>query len=134
MKVNKKSRSYNFLIEMLINAVFFAIAAIVCVTLFFEGNKLNNNAIEVSNGTVITRNIVEQLKFGEIDVNDSLTIYYDESWQRSDKGIYELTIKVNEEEHTNAYDVIEYNVELIRSSDKQVLVSMDTVMLEEVVR
>ncbi len=128
MKVQKKSRSYNFLIEMLISSVFFAFAAIICVSLFFEGEKINRDAVDVSNGTIVARNVAEQLKSGSFELNEETTLYYDEAWNEGIEQVYALHLTIEQD----TTKMIEYHIELIRVQDNLQLISFNTIMLKGV--
>ncbi|MCF0108833.1 MAG: hypothetical protein HUJ57_01855 [Erysipelotrichaceae bacterium] len=90
----KKSRSFNFLVEMVISIFFFSIASIVCVQLFAQGVMRNNKAIRVTEATFIAQNAAEAIKGGyELDV-------VEEGYIRTvtnEGNIYTITVSDGEE-------------------------------------
>lgn len=60
--MGKKSRSFNFLIELLIVIVFFTISAIVCVNIFYQADRKSTLAANMTDATLNVENIVESLK------------------------------------------------------------------------
>ena len=64
MKTTKKSRSFLFLIEMLIVTVFFSLSSIVCVQLFVKAKSYNQQAIDLNNATMMMQSTVESLRSG----------------------------------------------------------------------
>ncbi len=60
--MGKKSRSFNFLIELLIVIVFFTISAIVCVNIFYQADQKSTLAANMTDATLNVENIVESLK------------------------------------------------------------------------
>ena len=60
--MGKKSRSFNFLIELLIVIVFFTISAIVCVNIFYQADRKSALATNITDATLNVENIIESLK------------------------------------------------------------------------
>lgn len=62
MKINKKTRFYNFTIELLIMIVFFIMASIVCVMLFVSGVGLKDKAIKKNEALLKAQSLVEEYR------------------------------------------------------------------------
>lgn len=94
--MEKKSRSFNFLIELLIVIVFFTISVIVCVNVFYQAKGKSALATNISEASLGVLNVVEGLK-----VDDSIL----------DSARYENGLYVLECDDYNVY------IELISSID-----------------
>ena len=60
--MQKKSRSFNFLIELLIVIVFFTISSIVCVNIFYQADLRSKKANNITDASLEMENIIESLK------------------------------------------------------------------------
>lgn len=127
MRVQKKARMFNFLIELLISIVFFAFASIVCVQLFASGNRKNVEALELSNAMILSENVAEKMRvYNGEKLADYLgfddVIYFDENYNISEiKSNRYLQLKVDYDINKTKYSsnisyyfndkvLLEYNV------------------------
>ncbi len=112
MQQQASKKTAYFLIELIINCLFFVIAAAVCINLFVTGyidskksGELSVAMTEASNTAEVLKatdgdlsSTIEILGFGEVQ-NGMLYVYYDENWQVvTDESLYEyiLSVKLNE--------------------------------------
>lgn len=59
--MEKKTRSFNFLLELLICLVFFSVTSLIVVGLFVRAKTLEDDALNQSNATMLYVDTVEQL-------------------------------------------------------------------------
>lgn len=102
----KKSRSFNFLIELLIVIVFFTISVIICVNIFYQAKIKSELAKNISDATLSVQNLVEYLKVNNLDNNN---YKYDE---------YEINI-IKKEELFNKYIV--YEIKAVDNNGRELL-------------
>jgi len=136
---DKKSRSFNFLIELLIAVLFFALASTICVELFVKAKDNNDLSNDVDNATIIAQGTIEKLKNykGEsLDEllnctlkDDACTINYDENWKIGGSS-YVMVIK-----EENAITVIDnykkkyFVVSIIKENTQESLIELNTVTI-----
>ncbi len=95
----ENNRSKYFLIELTVNCLFFTIAAAVCIGLFIYGTVLSKQSTDLSHSALISQTIAETFKASDGDIekfktltnselsNDTLYLYYDISWQRTETAV-----------------------------------------------
>ncbi len=138
MEIEKKSRSMNFLVEMLIVLLFFSLSMIVCVQLFLGASQRSELASDLSVSTLIGESVAEQLKLTPYDElsesfdgvwsNEVLTLYFDEMGNAVDAPAYfQLQISGNEESQR----LTVYTVTVLRESDSKQLNQFEVGSLEE---
>lgn len=88
----KKTRSFNFLIELLINVFFFMLASIVVVQMFVISDSKSKRAIILDKGTLLAQNIAEKYQF--------------ESIKNFDYEIDEYEVHISIVEQTDYYETI----------------------------
>ncbi len=103
------SKTRYFLFELIINCLFFAISAAICLNLFTYGFIQNQESRELSMATLEAQSVVETVKAGAGDiytiaeflqseaVEDEFHLYYDRDWQRvaaPNEALYTLTVKL----------------------------------------
>ncbi len=131
----KKTRSFNFLIELLISSLFFAFSSIICVQLFVYAHQKNELALDITKATVVAENYCEQLKIideEEINKYNEVSYYFDENWNISTNKEYVVNISKYDESTSNTHRLMKFNVEVIRIDDQQLLTSMKASNLLEV--
>lgn len=116
--MEKKSRSFNFLIELLIVIVFFTISAIVCVNVFYQAKSKSVLASNISKATLEVQNIAEGLK-----VDDKILNNFE-----YESGVY--TLKYDEYSvyisKVDSEDLPYVTYEIWASDDNQELIRLET--------
>ncbi len=119
MQVQKKSRSFNFLLEILISSLFFAFCSIMCVELFIFAKNNNEYAQDLTMATMIMQSYVEEIRAdNQIMIDDAIgqkeVIAYDDR--------YNVVIDV-----VNIIDnEVTYKIEVVNSIDKSIITSIET--------
>lgn len=62
MKKSKKTRMFNFLVELLLVIVIFAISSLVVVKMFYHGQKINTKNQMLNEAMFIASDIAEQMR------------------------------------------------------------------------
>ncbi|SJZ35272.1 hypothetical protein [Anaerorhabdus furcosa] len=62
MKVERKSKFYIFLIEILWGILFFALSSIVCVNFFVKSNQYSQETIQKNKAMLIGESVAESMK------------------------------------------------------------------------
>ncbi len=124
MEIQSNKKTAYFLIELIINCLFFVIAAAICVNLFVSGHLDSTRSNELSVAMTEASNAAEVVKafdgdsekiaecLGGASIQDDLVeIYYDEFWQVvEDESLqkYILSISMdNSEEMVNATIIVQ---------------------------
>lgn len=102
MKIQKKTRSFNFLVEILVSAVFFSFCSIVCVNLFVYAKDVDRKAKEMTYATMAVQNYIETLDSGVdlLDGKDNITILYNDY----------IDVIVERKQSVSSYDLYEVKV------------------------
>lgn len=107
----KKNRIYNFLMEMLIVIVFFALSMIIVVNMFAKGNILSEKTDILNKGHSTYVTVLERMKVYD---GEDIDIYLD------DLDIDTYGIDVSIDEYDDHYDInvsISYEDQLLNSTD-----------------
>ena len=97
MKKNKKTRMFNFLIELLLVIVIFAISSIVVVKMFYNGYALNKENKELNDAMFVASDIAEQMRLYNGESLDEYLVY-------QAKPEYDVTVEIAKEcEHYCLY-------------------------------
>ena len=114
--MEKKTRSFNFLLEMVVCLFFFTICALGSVFIFYQANALSKQAQNKTAANLLLVDTIEKLRVGK-DVNDD----------QNDALILTVT---KEQSITTAYNrYATYNI-VISDSDNHVLVAQSTLIEE----
>ncbi len=98
------SKTRYFLIELIVNCLFFALAAAICAGLFAKGFADSKYSEDLAMATLKAQNYAEIFKaakgseemFSEIaTANDYFEFYYDENWQECDAVDLRYLLKVD---------------------------------------
>ncbi len=91
MKQKNKMTRY-FLIELLVNCFFFAVAAAICLNFFIIGHLDSKKSHDLSNATIKVQQVAEYVKAyptdsdsfitktGALKTDDGYMLYFDENW------------------------------------------------------
>ncbi len=103
----KNNKTRYFLIELIANCFFFALAAIICVNFFAIGFTDNKNSKELSQATLKATEMAEVFKAYANDVqmvldytgatktDDGYEVYYDKDWKQVESsGEYSFVMDV----------------------------------------
>ncbi len=142
MKTEKKSRSFNFLIELLISCLFFALASILCVQLFVKGKERGELAQAISTAALEAQSVAEQLRSyqGEELANwlgcswqqEKCVLSFDAAWQLNEDEAYRLEIEPGLLENVvSDWQQRSFTVTVTRIRDQRILVSLKTTSLWE---
>ncbi len=92
---NKQSKSHFFLTELIVNTLFFAISAAICLSLFADGFTQSQKSRDLSEGIIYAQNAAEVVKFsngdfkvieeklGAFEENGSYLLLFDENWNET---------------------------------------------------
>ncbi|MCI5773389.1 MAG: hypothetical protein MR210_02400 [Erysipelotrichaceae bacterium] len=119
--MGKKSRSFNFLIELLIVIVFFTITAIVCVNIFYHANHKSKMAMLITDASLTVENIVESLKLDDEILNqaDNKENVYTLSYEGYEVRVEQIDEIASFKGRYIVYEVTAY-------ADDQELISLET--------
>lgn len=132
MRTEKKSRSFNFLIEMLITVVFFTFASIICVQLFVSGQKRSQLSREITQAVLKTESMAEKLRNDDSMQETQIIYQYDKNWQLSETPYFTLTVTIVDQQVSEFMVRTEYLIEAHRVADQQLLSSIQSSSLMEV--
>lgn len=120
--MGKKSRSFNFLIELLIVIVFFTISAIVCVNIFYQADRKSSLAANTTDAALSVENIVESLKIDDKVLADAKATAqgYEFIYER-----YKIVIIKNDEIDSPKGKYLIYEISAY-DNDEQQLLSIET--------
>ena len=107
MQKNKKTRMFNFLIELLLVIVIFAISSIVVVKMFYSGYAINKENEELNDAMFIASDIAEQMR---IYNGENLTDYLD--YQKNAK--YEVDVEVERNAMHIVYTVQKSQLKILK--------------------
>ncbi len=122
----------HFLLELIINCLFFSVCVSICVSIFVSGHLESGRSNDLSTAALEAQNIAETVKavgadtevlasLLEAESNEGVYfIGYDEDWQRSaDEVVYSATVdtSLTEDMMLNARIVIKKGDELIYELD-----------------
>ena len=116
--MGKKSRSFNFLIELLIVIVFFTISAIVCVNIFYQSDCKSSLAANTTDAALNVENIVESLKMDDKVLKEA------EATAQGYEFIYEqyrIVIVKNDEIDSPKGKYLIYEISAYDNDDQQLL-------------
>ncbi len=95
------SQSRHFLVELVINCLFFFIMAAVCLSVFARGHIIQESSHKLSMAILQAQSTAESFKAANGDIElfakligaqseENLTVYYDENWApiSEDKAVY----------------------------------------------
>lgn len=131
MKIEKKSRSMNFLVEMLIVLLFFSLSMLICVQLFVGASQRSELASDYSSSMLIAESVAEKLKVeglagvekelgGDWEENRVLVLNMNEAGCVDDEaGVYRLSISETDQQFSER--MVVYNVKVIRNYDEELL-------------
>ena len=131
MKIEKKSRSMNFLVEMLIVLLFFSLSMLICVQLFVGASRRSELASDYSSSMLIVESVVEKLKVegldgvqkelgGNWEENRVLVLNMNETGCVDDEeGAYRLSISEIDQQISER--MVVYDVKVIRNYDEELL-------------
>ncbi len=109
-----QSKSRYFLLELIINCLFFAIAAAICLNLFTYGFIQSRESRELSMASLEAQSVSEAFKAGGGDIQlletllesdsnaDSFVLHYNQDWHRvspDEEAPYSLTMHIDYEEN-----------------------------------
>ncbi len=123
-----KSKTKYFLIELIVNCMFFAISAAICANVFAIGHVESEASRDLSIATVETQNIAEIVKYSggditkisdllsaTVDSESNLNIYYDDNFVRTDSkqnAVYTISLTF-----TNVDNILYSHIETIKESE-----------------
>lgn len=134
MKTEKKSRSFNFLIEMLITVIFFTLSSIICVQLFVSGQKRSQLSSDMTQAVIETESMAEKLRSDTLlkEAQNQEVIQYDKHWQLSEVPYFTITITVVDQQVSESMIRTQFLIEAHRVADQQLLSSIHSSSLVEV--
>ncbi len=104
----QSSQSRHFLVELIVNCLFFFIMAAVCISIFANGHIISNESNMLSMAVLSAQNAAESFKASEgnaedlaqmleINSSENLTVHYDENWLETDiqNAVYSTVIVIN---------------------------------------
>ncbi len=102
----QSSQSRHFLVELIINCLFFFIMAAVCLSVFARGHIIQESSHKLSMAVLQAQSTAESFKAAKGDIelfaklisaqsDENLTVYYDENWALTseDKAVYSLFVQ-----------------------------------------
>lgn len=116
MKINKRSKSSLFLMELIIVLMFFALSAAICMKVFSSAKVKTDMSRNMTNASFAAESLAETWKASKLDGTEFtsiypnvtehdgvITVFYDKDWTLEEKyqGAYHATI----EEHADEYYV-----------------------------
>ncbi len=117
----QSSQSRHFLVELIINCLFFFIMAAVCLSVFARGHIISSESHRLSMAVLQAQSAAESFKAAKGDVElfaslinaqskEELVVYYDENWAVTNKqqAIYTLLVQVqpqNENMHSAQIEI-----------------------------
>ncbi len=134
MRYEKKTRSLNFLLELLIVMVFFALACLICIPILVNANKDNKLTHIKNEGLLQLGSITEKMKVygGEpLDVYLQGCVYtVDDTCMMTDLdnellADYQINISVVTKTQT-AGIIYEIKIQLVNKDDTGVLLELNT--------
>ncbi len=122
MSTKTTSKSRYFLVELIVNCMFFVICASVCINLFSEGYIKSNESRVLSMATLQAQNTAECFKAseGNLDVlaqlvkgrveNQAVIIYFDEEWRAIEEmdSPFHLVLESKEVQGMKTAEIIVY--------------------------
>ncbi len=106
MKI-QSAQSRHFLVELIVNLLFFFIMAAVCLSIFTNGHTISNNSHTLSMATLQAQSAAESFKASKGDTqlladilnvtsSEDLNLYYDENWllTSEENAVYTLNLDV----------------------------------------
>lgn len=102
MKIERKSKFYVFLIEILWCVFFLALSSIVCTHFFVKGSELKDEAINKSNATIIANNVAETMRISDGVMNDFQEIstgHFQKQIEKYTVDVHSVSLNDNYREH-----------------------------------
>lgn len=113
-----KNKSSLFLMEIIAVTLFFTIGAVICIKIFWEGQKLSIKSNQLTNATIEVQNAAQLIKhgrgdteafdlyYGTEDKDGVSAVYFDENFEVCDidKGKYNMYVTID------GNDLISYNI------------------------
>lgn len=108
-----------FLLELLVNLLFFSVCCAVCLALFGRSSALSRESAALSRATFAAESAAESWKAenGDLDAvaallggavrEGAVVTCYDADWHAADAGIYSLTLRPDEGEENLRIATIE---------------------------
>lgn len=143
MRVDKKSRSLNFLIELLLSVLFFAMASMVSVQLFIKSNQSSALAVATSQAVIKSESIAQQLRsyqgndlaqfLSGVQQGDQVVISLDQNWAKTDKEMayYQILVTVTQREKNEDSKLILFEVMAQRVQDQVILTQLSSACVWE---
>ena len=119
MRIQKKTRSFNFLVEILVSTVFFAFCSVICVNLFVYAKEIDQKSNEITYATMAVQNYIESLDsdLELLEGNETIKILYNDY----------IDIIVTRKENKIDYDL--YEVKAINKNGKNIM-TLDKIVLK----
>lgn len=143
MRVDKKSRSLNFLIELLLSVLFFAMASIVCVQLFVKSNQSSALAVATSQAVIKSESIAQQLRsyqgddlaqfLSGVQQGDQVVVSLDQNWNQTEEQMacYQVLVTVIQREKSADIELFIFEVVAQRVQDQVILTQLNSVCIRE---
>lgn len=143
MRVDKKSRSLNFLIELLLSVLFFAMASMVSVQLFVKSNQSSALAVATSQAVIKSESVAQQLRsyqgndlaqfLSGRQQADGVVISFDQNWEQTDDEMayYQIHVMVTETEKNEDTELFIFEVIAQRVQDQVILTQLSSACIRE---
>ena len=123
-KVNTRSKSSLFLMEIIIVLCFFSLSAAICMKVFASAKVKTDYARDLTNATYAAESLAESFKAEKLDgtmmttvypnatnYDGIFTVYYDADWTIAKEydGAFRATLEEHEEENVSVAQIIVYD-------------------------
>lgn len=123
--MKQATRSYSFLIEILLVILFFSLASIVSVQIFLRARENNERSKEQNLALITVQSILEETASSQKPEN--ATLYFDKNWNAvSIDGAYAVRLTAEEARKTTAGSLWLLKADAVTTNDDIPLLELQT--------